>query len=226
MTNPFDAYADKAWPYRYHVELLISDLHGGVPRNPDVVRSWLIAKAGYTDEAQLAAEVARIFAEDPTRADADVANAAITTAADRQVNGFKRDADGLYIEGRQLKACLKEGASVARAVNKLPAKFGATNKGVLSFIAEHVVVPEDRLHLGRQEHDDLHTRFVATWRGTGITVEEVVHDVKISATVLSDYLFTAEQWAMIWLTAERQGLGASRSQGFGVFTVTDWTQQT
>ncbi len=85
------------------------------------------------------------------------------------------------------------------------------------------MVLEDRLYLGRQEHDDLHTRFVKTWRGTGITVEEVCRDVKISATVVADHLFTEEQWAMVWLTGERQGLGASRSQGFGVYTVTEWT---
>jgi CRISPR/Cas system CSM-associated protein Csm4 (group 5 of RAMP superfamily) len=27
---------------------------------------------------------------------------------------------------------------------------------------------------------------------------------------------------MIWLTAEQQGIGASRSQGFGRFEVTSW----
>jgi hypothetical protein len=225
MTGPFDAYASKAWPYRYRVALLIAELHGGTPRNPDVVRSWLRAKVGYTDGAQLETAVAEIFAADPTRTDAEVAAEAIEPMAERYVNGFKRDGDGLYIEGRQLKAAVKEAASVARASGKLPAKFGATNKGTLAFIAEHVVVLEDRLHLGRLEHDDHHTRFVSTWRGSGITVEEVCRDVKLSATVVADHHFSDEQWAMIWLTGERQGLGASRSQGFGTYVVTEWAPE-
>ncbi len=224
MTNlgPFDSYKTKAWPYKFHVELLVGELHGGTPRSADVVRNWLIAKAGITDEAQIEAEVARIFKADPTRSDAEVAAEAIQPMSDRYVNGFKRDAESLYMEGRHLKACLKESASSARATNKLPAKFGATNKGTLSFVAEHIVVPTDKLHMGRSYHDDHHTRFVATWRGTGITVEEVCYEVKLSAPVWSDYNFTEEQWAMIWLTAEQIGIGASRSQGFGTFTVTTW----
>jgi hypothetical protein len=223
--HPFAKYANKAWPHRYHVELVVVDAHGGTPRSPDVVRSWLRAKAGWTDEMQIEAEVARIFASDPTRSDAEVADEATKGAADRHVNGFKRDEQGLYLEGRHLKACVKESCSVCRAADKLPAKFGATSKGTLSFVAEHIMVIEDRLPLGRLEHDDVHTRFVKTWRGTGITVEEVVYDVKVSATVVSDYLFTDEQWAMIWLTAEQIGLGSSRSQGFGKFTVTDWSKE-
>jgi hypothetical protein len=224
--GPFDAYRAKAWPYHYRVELVVGELHGGTPRDPAVIRNWLTAKAGYTDEAQIEAEVQRIFVADPTRSDAEVAAEAIQPMADRHVNGFKRDADGLYMECRHLKACIKESASSARATNKLPAKFGATNKGTLSFVAEHIVVPGDKLPMGRTEHDDHHTRFVATWRGTGITVEEVCYDVKLAASVWSDYHFTDEQWAMIWLTAERIGIGASRSQGFGTFTVTNWEQET
>lgn len=34
----------------------------------------------------------------------------------------------------------------------------------------------------------------------------------------------AEQWAMIWLTGEQQGIGATRSQGYGRYTVTRWEQ--
>ena len=223
MTDgPFDAYRTKAWPYHFHLELIVAELHGGTPRNPDVVRSWLRAKAGYSDEVELEAEVARIFAADPTKADNDVATEAASPLADRYVNGFKRDELGCILEGRQLKACIKEACSVARATNKLPARFGTTNKGTLAFVAEHVVVPDRVIHLGRQEHDALHTRFVSTWRGNGITVEEVIYDAKVSATVLTDHPFTEEQWAMVWLTAEQQGIGASRSQGFGTFTVTDW----
>ena len=221
-SGPFAGYISQAWPYRFRVELVVSDLHGGVPRNPDVVRSWLIAKAGWTDELQIEAEIERIFRVDPDQTDEQVAEKAVARKADQHVNGFKRDEHGLYLEGRQLKAGLKEAASVARGANKLAKTWGETRKGVLGFVAEHIQVVEDRLYLGRDEHDELHTRFVSVYRGSGITVEEVCRDVKISATVTSDYKFTDQEWAMIWLTGEMQGIGASRSQGFGRYTVTVW----
>ena len=122
--------------------------------------------------------------------------------------------------------------SIARASEKLPARYGATSKGVISFAAEHIMVPDDKLYIRdlggaiKKEHDELQTRFVPTWRGTGITVEEVCFDVRISATVKSDYDFSEKEWAMVWLTAEEQGIGASRSQGYGRFKVTEWTPLT
>ena len=43
----------------------------------------------------------------------------------RHLNGFKRDENGLYIEGRQAKAMLKEAAMIAANAGKLPAgKWG------------------------------------------------------------------------------------------------------
>ncbi|MBO0834438.1 MAG: hypothetical protein J2P28_02830 [Actinobacteria bacterium] len=220
--HPFAKWQGDAWPYRYRLEIHVGELHGGVPRNPDVVRAWLRAKAGWTDEMEIEAEVQRIFALDPERADIQVADDATKELADRHVNGFARDSIGLYIGGRQVKAGIKESANSARGVNLLPARWGTTSRGVLSFVAEHIMVVEDRLYLGRTEHDDLHTRFVQTRWGSGITVEEVCYDVDITATVIANHHFTDEQWAMIWLTGEQQGLGASRSQGFGRYQVTGW----
>ncbi len=92
-------------------------------------------QAGYTDDLALETAVAEIFAADPTRTDADVAAEAVEPMADKHVNGFRRDEHGLFVEGRQLKAGIKEAASVARAAGKLPAKFGLTNKGILAYIA-------------------------------------------------------------------------------------------
>lgn len=222
MTAPFAKYQAAAWPYRFAWEAVVTNMHGGVPRNPDVVRSWLRAKAGWTDDQQIEAEVGRIFKLDPTLTDEDVTKEAAELLADRHVNGFCRDEHGLYLDGRCLKACIKEAASIARATNKLGKRWGETGKGVLSFVAEHIHVVDDRLHFGMGEHDALHTRFVRSRYGTGITVEEVVHEVKLAATVVSDHDFAEHDWAMIWLTAELQGLGSSRSQGCGRFQVTTW----
>ena len=138
-THPFAKYAADAWPYRFRWAARVTDLHGGTPRNPDVVRSWLAAKAGWTDEQQIDAEVAKIFALDPEAPDEQVAAEAAGNLADRRVNGFRRDEHGLYLEGRCLKACIKEGASIARATLKIGKRWGDTGKGVHAFVAEHVV---------------------------------------------------------------------------------------
>jgi hypothetical protein len=144
----------------------------------------------------------------------------------KHLNGFKRDRDRggeLYVEGRQLKAAVKEAASVAGAAGKIPLKkYGLTNKNVLGFVSEHVFVEEDRLHLGVTEPTGVVQQFVHTWRGTGIQYIEFVEKADVVATIGSDWDFGEEFWAMLWLTGEQQGLGASRSQGFGRYKVQEW----
>jgi hypothetical protein len=96
--------------------------------------------------------------------------------------------------------------------------------------AEHVFVVEERLYTGRTEPDDVLQSFVHASGPTGpihsIKYEELVRDVKLDFTVISDWDFTDRQWATIWLCGERQGLGASRSQGYGVYEVTCWDRLT
>lgn len=120
-----------------------------------------------------------------------------------------------------------------------PAKFGtiehAFERGIevalermqnpeaaTAFVAEHVCVMEDKLPLGLTEPTGIHQRFVSTHKGTGIQYEEYCDDVDINFTILTDHKFTDEQWAMIWLTGEQQGIGATRSQGYGRYMVTQW----
>lgn len=65
-------------------------------------------------------------------------------------------------------------------------------------------------------------RFVHTWRGSGIQMEEYVTDAKLAFTVTTDHDFSTEEWALLWLTGEQQGIGATRSQGYGRYEVTRW----
>jgi hypothetical protein len=112
---------------------------------------------------------------------------------------------------------------VAVAAGKLNARgWGTTNKGLLNFIAEHVMVVEDRLPLGVTEPTRVMQRFIHTFRGNGIQYDEVVEDAEINFTVIADHSFAEKEWAMIWLTGEQQGVGANRSQGFGRYQVTRW----
>ena len=57
---------------------------------------------------------------------------------------------------------------------------------------------------------------------TGIQYTEVIDEASFDFTIISDHKFTDQEWAMLWLTGEQQGIGASRSQGFGRYEVTRW----
>lgn len=221
MQSAFASYATKAWPYTFHGELHIPTIAGGTPTDQHVAESWLKTKLADRDDL-IREAVAQTMIERGVTAD----EAAKLVDINKHLNGFKRDERGLYIEGRQLKAAIKEAASVAVAAGKLTARgWGKTNKGLLSYIAEHVFVVDDRLHLGVTEPSGIVQRFIHTFRGTGIQYEEYVNDAKLAFALVTDHGFTDEQWAMIWLTGEQQGIGASRSQGFGRYTVTSWVKE-
>jgi hypothetical protein len=223
MTSIFASYQTKAWPYRFAGTLHIGTIAGGTPSDDKVAEAWLKTKLADKDEL-IREAVAKTMVERGINAE----EAAKEVDSLKHLNGFKRDETGLYIEGRQLKAGLKEAVNIAANAGKITAKgWGKPDndnykKGIKAWFPEHVFVLEDRLHLGVAEPSGIVQRFVHTPRGTGIQYEEYVEDAKISFTVVTDHDFTAEQWAMIWLTGEQQGIGASRSQGFGRYEVTGW----
>jgi hypothetical protein len=215
----FDKYRTDAYPYRFAGSLHIGVIAGGTPTDPKVAEGWLKTKLGADKDDLIRQMVAETMVERGVTAE----EATQLVNAQKNLNGFKRDEHGLYIEGRQLKAALKEAASVAVAAGKLPQRsWGKTNKGLLSYLAEHVFVVEDRLHLGVAEASGIAQRFVHTFRGTGIQYEEYVEDAKVDFTVISDHDFAEKDWAAIWLCGEQNGLGASRSQGYGRYEVTRW----
>jgi hypothetical protein len=226
MSSVFAKYEEQHYPYRYTIGLHLPCIVGGTPTDPKVAEGWI--KTFLADKDDLIRDaVIEVMA---TR-DVSAEEATTIVSEAKHLSGFKRDEEGLYIEGRQLKACIKEAASVARAANKLKKEWGMTRKGVLGFTAEHIFVIEDRLHLGTSTPTGINQRFIHKYdQGSkryisAIQYEEYVEDAKITATIESDHEFTDEEWAALWLTAERQGLGASRSQGFGRFTVTQWDRQ-
>jgi hypothetical protein len=217
----FAAYEPKGYPYVYRGHIIVELLAGGTPTNPDVAAAYIRSR-GYKDmkDELIASEVAQIMADRGVSEDEAVA----AVSENRHLSGFKRDDSGLYIEGRQLKACIKEAASVAADVGKLQIRGLGENKkkGIKSFVAEHIFVREQRLHLGVEKPTDVLQSFIHTFRGSGIQYTEVVDQAEFDFTVETDREFDDDFWAQLWLTAQRQGVGATRSQGFGQFTVTMW----
>jgi hypothetical protein len=225
----FATYHKKAFPYKYEGELFVPHLVGGIPSNEDTAKGWIQTKMHLRDDLLRKAVITTIEERglDPS-SEADMDEAARIVAEGQTLNGFKRDKQsdgGLYIEGRQLKACFKASAVIAMSVGKIPRRWGETKKGVESFVAEHIQIPEDRLYIanGRSpvlKPSGVQRRFVHTFRGAAIQHEEFVEDAKLEFTLESDYDFSDDEYAMIWCTAEYEGIGASRSQGFGRFSVT------
>jgi hypothetical protein len=242
----FEKYRADIYKYRFSGQLIVGCIAGGIPTDPNVAEGWLRTKLGADKDDLIRELVVKTMDE----MGVDVDQAAKLVDAQKHLNGFKRlrcptcppqghfcdtGAHQLFIENRQLKAALKEAASIAVAAGNLTArKWGTTNKGLLSFLAEHIFILEDRLPLFRAstpglpgdapvlEPDGVNQRFVHTFRGSGIQYEEYVEEAAVDFTLISDWDFTEKQWAAIFTTGEQNGLGASRSQGYGRYEVTRW----
>lgn len=215
--SPFAEFEEKAWPYRHRVTLKLDSIAGGIPSDPAIAEAWIASKVqGKTDD-----QIKRMAAETMAARGITEQQAIEEINKLKHLNGFKRDGNGLFIEGRQIKAMIKEGASIAAAAGKLPLQqWGYTGKYINSFAAEHLHVVEDTVYLGKDEPDEYVQSFPENKRigQRGIQITEVCHDVEISFTVLADFPFTTEQMAMVFLTSAENGLGACRSQGYGRFS--------
>jgi hypothetical protein len=227
----------------YAVQLKFEDkLMGGVPKNPKVIQGWLRAKAGITEARELFQVTARTMEENGTplgvspsalaEMDADemyniIDRATEEHAALKSTNGFKSDDDGLYIEDRQVKAMLKESTNIVFPYQKgkKDGQWGTTKKTPKSFLAETVFVRPGRLYLGTEEPDGIelmpgHVKDQLGKRST-LTYHEYVERpvLNFEVEVMRDEL-TLDQWGLVWLHAQSNGLGALRSQSHGRFEVT------
>lgn len=230
MTSVFASLQDQAWPYTYHGRLHIGTLCGGIPADEKTARAWITAKLKDTrSAAEIEDLVLRTMADRKITQDEAIEHVALKELAG--TNGFKRTEQGqLFIEGRQLKSALKEAVSVAVSGGKLEkGGWGATRKGLMSYFAEHVFIPEERLLLHRDgepvtDPSGVAQKMIHTWRGDAISYEEFCQEVDVDFTVKTDHHFTWNQWGMVWCTGEFEGIGASRSQGFGRYEVTVWDE--
>ena len=101
-------------------------------------------------------------------------------------------------------------------------------KSPLSVVAERVWVPEEPIIVADDSDDfEFAVGHIDDWKGRRSTIgyfEYCTKPVlKVTVGVLDDFL-TEEQWARIWQVAEKNGLGARRSQGGGQFLVTSWSK--
>ncbi len=217
MTRPTSVFAKQAeqvYPHRWRAKFLMDDIVGGIPSSGKIMEGWLKSKIEAKDD-----EIKKLLAKTMIeRGTTDIDDSA-EAAALASVNGFKRDENGLYVESRQAKAMVKEAANIAWPKRQ---DWGPSRKGTRSYFAEHVFINPDRIYLGRMEADTIEERTVHTWRGNAISLEEICTDVELEMEFISDHEIAEKDWATIMVTAERNGLGAVRSQGHGTFSVIEW----
>lgn len=227
MKSVFEQYEKQYYPFRFAGTLTVVDIAGGIPTDERKAKGWLETNLGAKTDDRLQSMVAEVMAERGVDLDS-----AMTEVLDRTtLIGFKRDADRsgeLCYEGRQLKAALKEAVSVAANEGKITTKGWGNpdnanyKKGIKGWFPEHVFVEERRIYLGKTEPDDIDQQFIHGRFGSSIQYQEIVRDVDLEFTIETDHDFAEDEWAAIWTALERNGVGASRSRGYGRGVITRW----
>lgn len=222
------------WNY-YRVTLQFREkLMGGVPKDPNIIEGWLRSKAGITNTEEVRQATMRTLLElgydvRPDMTYEEMVEASKEVAGSKLTNGFKNDAIlGLYIEGRQIKAALKESVNIHFAGER----WGRTKKGPKSYAAERVFVLEDRIALALPEPSgiELFVGHVTGPQGARSTltyfeyayrprITFTLQEAKVVADKGSPPSLTRQQWATTWVSMQEQGIGALRSQGHGRFDV-------
>jgi hypothetical protein len=201
---------------------------GGVPKNTRVIEGWLRARAGISEQEELRQSLARTALDmgldvKPGMSYDDLVTLTDKEAETKQTNGFKRGAQGLYIESRQLKAALKESTNILFSAQR----WGPTKKGFRSMLAERVFVYPHELFLHAEEPTGIemtigHLNGPQGPRSSLGYCEYVVGaHIDFQVLVLEDAL-SNEQWVRIWNLCQQEGLGAKRSAGYGEFDLTCW----
>lgn len=228
--NLFAEFQKTGWdPFiTYRVRLLLQDIVGGIPKNKELIEAWVNAR-----NKKKTAEARQELV------DATKAKLAEIQGEQEEARGigFLADEKGLYIEGRQLKAMLKEASNITKKIvpggkkteknaDKKTVTVSAEGISALkSKVAERMFVEEDRIYLGVMKPTRIGERpiSVETKQGPRSSIKrfEVVENVTIEFTVkrCRDNVVPQNTMLAVMQYAQESALGAERSQGFGKFTV-------
>lgn len=222
----------------WHVQIHVHDkIAAGTPGDPRIVEAWLANKLSATaNENELRAMVIQTLIQLGYEVDEEslkkmshdqLVEAVSKAAQTKNTVVFKRDPQsGIYTETRCVKAMLKECAN--NVFSQYRSLF-PNMKGAKNFFAENVFVVGDRLYYGAQEPDDteLFVGHVSGPKGpqSNLTYYQIMRqpviefDLLIAKNDIIEPLMDA-----VWVTAEQNGLGSLRSQGYGRFDVEVWTK--
>lgn len=224
--NLFEKHKKSGWnPFdTYKVQIHLHDIVGGIPRNPELIEAWI--KAGSKKMSQEERERIRDTHVDKLGEVAD-------EKREKQGIGFHRMDDGqLCIEGRQVKAMLKEAANIIK--DTVPTGRKDKDKPVVgiaqlkSKTADQVFITEEFIPLGRTEPDAVEEKPIHVDTAMGprdsIKVYEICRDVNVEFVVrrhkgMGKKAVPEAALLAILDYGQNVGLGADRSQGRGTFEV-------
>lgn len=177
-------------------------LLGGVPQCEEDIRAWLAARG-----------LSHLVPS--TLADVD-----LVTAEELTWTGFKRDAGGLFIEARQVRAMLRECATTLSLLKEV--------RGLRQHLWHGVFVKPARLYLGVQEPSGTLEVVgqVQTARGPRSIRKKVDFvlraQVDCEIWVLTNSKLGEEDLGRLLDLAQESGLGAMRTQGYGQFDMVEF----
>lgn len=216
---------------RYRATLQFKHLIvGGIPSNKSVIEGWIRSRMDLGDAAIIDL-VAQTVAERGVLTPDEAIETIMASDLAPSVNGFKRhpDTGELCIEGRIVKAGLKEWANSAYPGTKFPGKANieGLRKGLMRYLVEAVTVEEVLIGLGVTEPTEIEERIkhVMTPQGprSSINRVEVVYRPTVTFTVrVRDDFIPEEAWARIWTVGEGIGLGSDRGRSDGQFDLVGW----
>jgi hypothetical protein len=205
--QPFDAY---------EITIKVPRLAGGIPKTKDMIRGWVDA----TNKEKSAEDRQKIV--DATGE--EIGEASGNMEENKSI-GFKSEDGKLYIEGRQVKAMLKEAANILRNVAPGGKEKDKGISALKSKVADHVFVLQEQIFMGRDKPDEIEERVihVMTRQGPRDSLKRVeyVRDVTLEFTIrrLRDNAVPETALYAILDYAQEIGLGADRSQGVGKFKI-------
>lgn len=205
----------KAMFVDYHVKIrFTSRLCGTIPTSKESQEAFLKSLKIPSDEADQAKEsmLAEAVAED--------------IPVEESCNTFKRDENGLFIEGRQVKAAIKESAVIL--------DYTAANNPGRQYFQHGVHVSPEKLYLGKDEIDGTDEQFGTVWGRQGqraiITRRDYVEPgCSVSFTVrcvVGKNFLSAEKMAALLECMQDAGMGSARPQGYGRFIVLEAVEKT
>ncbi|MGH9266831.1 MAG: hypothetical protein ACRD0D_01500 [Acidimicrobiales bacterium] len=204
---------------KYDLSLTVTDLVGGTPKNPELIRAWHAARwpagtgrLGLGDPATPEEATERTIQALGAGVDDDPAAA--------MWSGFV-EVDGTpALESRQVKAALKEAANILRDQEE----FYVRGKPIFlrSKLAEQVFVLPKVLPLTGKVETREHPVHAMTRQGPRTSLKRVdyIRTAGLAATLAVAGLgtFTEDRLRSLLDYAAINGLGAERSQGHGQFT--------